>query len=142
MDIASIGVHASVVEVGMTGGAQAVTPSAHVLFHWQHGVVPGNRGSAVLAGHTCLFAPSCAGHGVFNRLGSLKRGNLIRVRVGRHTVTFKVTSVQHNAHPTAKQVRSMYATSGPSRLVLVTCGDPQSDGEYYAHIIVRAKRVK
>jgi len=142
LDIPAIGVHAAVIEVGMSGGAQAVTPSAHVVFHWRHGVVPGRRGSAVLAGHTCIFAPSCAGHGVFNRLGSLRHGNLIHVRVGKHTLTFKVTSVHRHAHPSAKQVRSMYSTSGPSRLVLFTCGDPHSDGEYGSHVVVRAKRVK
>lgn len=138
--ISAINLHVGIIEVGMSHGAQEVTPSAHVFFHWRHGVVPGQPGSAVLAGHTCIYTPSCAGHGVGNKLGQLKPGDLIHIRVGKKTVTFKVTSVHRHAHPSAKQVRSMYSTSGPSRLVVITCGDPHAH-HYGSHVVVRAVRM-
>jgi len=108
-----------------------------MCFSWRRGVTPGQRGSAVLAGHTYS-----RGAGVFDRLGQLHRGNLVKIVRGGKTVTFKVTKVQrHVRHASNSQVASWSDPVGPSRVVLVTCGDYLGDGHYGSRIVVSAKRV-
>ena len=92
----------------------------------------------MFGGHTCHF--TCT-HAVFNGLGSLHKGNLVRYNAGGKTVTFRVTRVSPHAHPTSSQVQSWYSTKGHPRIVLVTCGDPGSDGHYHSRVLVFAKKI-
>ena len=64
--VPAIGVNAGIVPVGVTRSGQlAIGRSVRDVYRWRDGVLPGQSGSAVLAGHTWS-----KGRGVFDRLGS------------------------------------------------------------------------
>lgn len=132
--IPAIGVNAGMIPVGVNRrGELAIGRSVRDVYRWRHGVFPGQRGSAVLAGHTWS-----RGDGVFDRLGRLRRGDRIRVGAAR----FRVTRVQRVRSLTAEQVRELYSDRGAPRLVLITCGDRNNlTGIYRTRILVRARKV-
>ncbi|MGN0063727.1 MAG: class F sortase [Nocardioides sp.] len=132
--IARISVDAPVKAVGLRDdGSLAVGGSATTVYRWKDGVVPGQRGSAVLAGHTWE-----AGDGVFDHLSSLRRGNV--VRVGKHR--FKVTRKQRVRSLSDEQIAALYADTGRPRIVLITCGDRDDAGTYHSRILVRARKIR
>lgn len=132
--IPAIGVDAGIIPVGINrAGELAVGGSVRSVYRWRYGVVAGQPGSAVLAGHTWS-----RGNGVFDRLGSLRPGN--RVRVGK--VRFEVTRVRRVTRMAPKEVRGLFSDRGPARLVLITCGDRNNaTGVYRTRIIVNATKL-
>ena len=65
LSIPAIGVDAGIIPVGVTrAGHLAIGRSVRDVYRWRSGVLPGQQGSAVLAGHTWS-----QGHGVFDDLG-------------------------------------------------------------------------
>lgn len=132
--IPTLGVDAGIVPVGINRSGQlAVGGSVRSVYRWRYGAVAGQPGSAVLAGHTWS-----RGNGVFDRLGSLRPGD--RVRVGR--VRFAVTRVRRVTRMAPKEVRDLFSDRGRPRLVLITCGDRNNvTGVYRTRIIVHAKRL-
>jgi LPXTG-site transpeptidase (sortase) family protein len=132
--VPAIGVDAGIIPVGVNrSGALAVGRSVSAVYRWRDGVVAGQPGSAVLAGHTWS-----RGNGVFDRLGSLSAGD--RVSVGR--VRFEVTRVRRVARMSREDVRALFSDRGRARLVLITCGDRNNlTGVYATRIIVNAKKV-
>lgn len=82
------------------------------------GVVPGERGPAVVGGHV----DSRAGPGVFAELGTLRPGDLVEItRSDRRTVRFTVTAVRSfpkEGFPT----EAVYGPAPGPELRLVTCG--------------------
>ena len=129
--IPAIGVHASVVPVGVNRRGQlAIGDSVRDVYRWRDGVVPGQLGSAVLAGHTWSKGP-----GVFDRLGRLHPG--ARVVVGRNR--FEVTRVRRVREMSRRDVAALFSERGKARLVLITCGDRNdATGVYRTRIIVNA----
>jgi LPXTG-site transpeptidase (sortase) family protein len=132
--IPAIGVDAGIIPVGINrAGELAVGGSVRSVYRWRYGVVAGQPGSAVLAGHTWS-----RGNGVFDRLGSLRPGD--RVRVGK--VRFEVTRVRRVTRMAPKEVRGLFSDRGPARLVLITCGDRNNaTGVYRTRIIVNATKL-
>lgn len=132
--IPAIGVNAGSIPVGTNQAGQlAVGTSVRSVYRWRYGVVAGQHGSAVLAGHTWS-----RGAGVFDRLGQLRPGN--RVSVGR--VRFEVTRVRRVTALSRAEVRSLFSERGRPRLVLITCGNRDSaTGVYRTRILVNAKKV-
>lgn len=135
LSIPAIGVNAGIIAVGVTrAGHLAIGNSVRDVYRWRHGVLPGQRGSAVLAGHTWSKGP-----GVFDNIGRLRPGNRIIVGKNRFTVTRvrKVTGLSREA------VAALFSDRGPARLVLITCGDRNNlTGVYRTRIIVNAKKVR
>lgn len=135
LSIPAIGVNAGIIAVGVTrAGHLAIGSSVRDVYRWRHGVLPGQRGSAVLAGHTWSKGP-----GVFDNIGRLRPGNRIIVGKNRFTVTRvrKVTGLSREA------VAALFSDRGPARLVLITCGDRNNlTGVYRTRIIVNAKMVR
>lgn len=129
--IPAIGVDAGIVPVGVTRKGQlAIGSSVRDVYRWRDGVVPGQQGSAVLAGHTWSKGP-----GVFDRLGSLRRG--ARIVVGRNR--FAVTRVRRVTTMSRREVAALFSDRGKARLVLITCGDrDDATGVYRTRIIVNA----
>ena len=75
LSIPAIGVNAGIIPVGVTrNGHLAIGRSVRDVYRWKHGVLPGQQGSAVLAGHTWSKGP-----GVFDKLGRLRPGNVVVV---------------------------------------------------------------
>ena len=134
LSIPAIGVEAGVIAVGVTRSGQlAIGGSVRDVYRWRDGVLPGQQGSAVLAGHTWS-----RGSGVFDDLGRLRPGN--RVVVGRNR--FEVTRVRRVTAMSPQAVAELFSDRGPARLVLITCGDRNDlTGVYRTRIIVNATRL-
>jgi LPXTG-site transpeptidase (sortase) family protein len=134
LSIPAIGVNAGIIPVGVTrAGHLAIGGSVRDVYRWRYGVLPGQEGSAVLAGHTWSKGP-----GVFDNLGNLKVGNL--VVVGRNR--FQVTRVRRVKGMSHADVAGLFSDRGKPRLVLITCGDRNNTtGVYRTRIIVNARKL-
>ncbi len=132
LSIPAIGVNAGIIAVGVTRtGHLAIGGSVRDVYRWRQGVLPGQRGSAGLAGHTWSKGP-----GVFDNLGNLRPGNL--VVVGRNR--FQVTRVRRLTGMSRQDVAQLFSDRGKPRLVLITCGDRNNlTGVYRTRIVVNAK---
>lgn len=135
LSIPAIDVDAGIIPVGVTGaGHLAIGRSVRDVYRWRDGVLPGQDGSAVLAGHTWSRGP-----GVFDRLGRLEVGD--RVAVGRNR--FEVTGVRRVTDMTRSEVAALFSDRGRARLVLITCGDrDDTTGVYRTRIIVDARLLR
>lgn len=131
LSIPAIGVNAGIIPVGVTTAGQlAIGGSVRDVYRWREGVLPGQLGSAVLAGHTWSRGP-----GVFDDLGALRPGN--RVVIGKNT--FEVTRVRRVTRMSSQEVAALFSDRGKARLVLITCGDRNNrTGVYRTRIIVNA----
>ena len=119
--IPKIGVDADVQHVGVTRKGNMAAPNNFVDTGWyKYGTVPGDLGSAVIAGHedNAVSTP-----GVFYDLHQLEVGDIIEV-VGENggTLTFRV--VDKKIHPynlTGPELEKIFNTQGKARLNLITC---------------------
>lgn len=134
LSIPAIGVNAGIIPVGVTkAGHLAIGRSVRDVYRWRDGVLPGQQGSAVLAGHTWSQGP-----GVFDNLGRLQPGNLVIVGKNR----FKVTRVRRVTGMSRAAVAALFSDRGEPRLVLITCGDRNNlTGVYRTRIIVNARKL-
>ncbi len=86
---------------------------------WKDGQQPGQPGNAVIVGHTASKAD-----GVFDHLADLEKDDLITVRGTKGKVTYRVTSEREiEVAKFAPESDKIYRRTGPSGLVLMTCGD-------------------
>lgn len=118
--IGSIGVDAPVIEVGTTkDNAQDVPRSLTDTGWWRDGQRPGQPGNAVMVGHTASRSD-----GVFDRLGEIAKGDTVVVMSENGSVTYTVTAIDEIAVADFETVASdVYRRTGPSGVVLMTCGD-------------------
>ena len=133
LSIPAIGVDAGIIPVGVTrAGHLAIGRSVRDVYRWRDGVLPGQQGSAVLAGHTWS-----KGSGVFDRLGRLGIGDWVDVGANR----FAVTRVRRVRDMSRSEVAALFSDRGEvRRLVLITCGDrTDTTGVYRTRIIVDAR---
>ena len=135
LSIPAIGVNAGIIAVGVTRtGHLAIGGSVRDVYRWRSGVLPGQQGSAVLAGHTWSKGP-----GVFDDLGRLRPGNLVVIGTNR----FEVTRVRKVTGMSRQAVAGLFSDRGKPRLVLITCGDRNDlTGVYRTRIIVNAKLLR
>lgn len=119
LDIPSIGVHASVEQVGQKPNGAMGTPKDFANVGWYSlGVKPGEAGNAVIDGHVnnALTKP-----GVFEHLGDLKAGDYVTVSDAQSkTLIYKVTQIERYDTQNAP-LETVFARTGPSQLVLITC---------------------
>ncbi len=99
------------------------------------GVMPGDRGPAVIAGHV----DSVNSPGVFFELRTLKPDAIVKVERGGVWLTFRVTIVEEypkDKFPTAK----VYRPTPDPELRVITCGGDFDTvhGRYYDNIVVYA----
>lgn len=135
LSIPEIKVATSVLALGTDSqGRQSVPGNPTEASWWNGGVLPGQLGNAVFAGHTWS-----KGDGVFDRLAELKQDDIVVVHGKGCDVTFVVDIVQRHVpvNLPATQVAALYRTGGPSGIVLITCGD-YSSGAYHSRIVVHA----
>lgn len=122
VDIPAIGVHASVIPLGLDPDGQVAVPSLSTPFlasWYDRGPAPGQAGAAVLLGHVDAAG---VGPAVFYRLGELLPGDLIYVtRQDRRVAVFRVTSVGLYPQDEFPAWR-VYQSAGHPMLRLVTCG--------------------
>lgn len=140
VEIPAIGVSSALEQLPLDAAGVLTPPVEWQAAGWyKDGVVPGEVGPAVIAGHV----DSNAGPAVFFRLGDLAPGALVHVTLSTgEVVTYAVdrtTTAPKNAFPTAL----VYGPTPDSQLRLITCdGDfDRSTGHYEDNLIVFATAV-
>jgi len=118
--IDEIGVDAKVLPVGTTAkGAQEVPASLHETGWWEDGQQPGQPGNAVIVGHT-----ASKDDGVFDELSDLGKGDRLTLTGKDGKLIYRVTSEKEiKVADFAAESDRIYRETGPSGLVLMTCGD-------------------
>lgn len=138
--IPSIDVDAPVVGLG-TGddGAQEVPERLDVTGWWRDGAKVDGPGSAAIVGHT-----ASRGAAVFDRLGDLATGDRVSVdgRRGGERAAFVVRAVRTVPVEQFRRIaQAVYRTSGPTSLVLMTCGD-YDGSDFRSTVVVVATPVR
>lgn len=133
--IPSLDVDAPMLPVGTTSeGAQEVPSSMEATGWWKDGSKPGQPGNAVIVGHT-----ASEGNGVFDELGDLDRGDKVTVSSGKKKLTYTVTKEQVlEVSKFATVADEIYRRTGPSGIVLMTCGD-WNGTRFETTVIITAK---
>lgn len=129
LDIPKIGVHARVVEVGLTDtGSLAIGERVRgTVYTWRKADPPCDpTGTTVYAGHAWR-----AGNGVADRWGSLRRGDRIHVS----GCAFQVTRTE--LWSAKRSMRHLFTVGGPPRIVLIGC----KPDDYSRRVVVFAEKV-
>jgi len=134
LQIPSLGVDAKVESVGKKADGSMGTPSTWQNTAWYDlGSKPGEPGNAVIDGHVNNALTTA---GVFEHLSQISLGDSITVSDAQgHLLTYQVSDIEEypvNGAPTG----AIFATTGPSQLVLVTC-----DGNWDASLHQFDKRL-
>lgn len=135
--IRDVKVDAKVLPVGTTAaGAQDVPKSLAETGWWEDGQQPGQPGNAVIVGHT-----ASNDDGVFDNLAELEKGDQLTVRGKKGTLEYRVTSEREvKVENFAAESDRIYRETGPSGLVLMTCGD-WNGKRFETTVIVYAKAI-
>lgn len=130
--IPRLDVATAVVAVNADAGVLSPPADPTLVGWWAGGARPGTPdGAVVMTGHTVR-----SGDGVFDDLAVLEPGDLVQVTTPRGTLTYFVVAVRDlSKAQLASAARDLFAASGRSRVVLVTCTD-WDDGEYLGNTVV------
>ena len=129
-----LGVDAAVAPISGDSGTLLPPSDASSIGWWREGREPGAAsGTAVLTGHTVH-----TGGGAFDHLDRLRRGDTVLVGTTRGWVRYAVRrSTSYGKGELAAHAATIFRSTGPGRLVLVTCS--KFDGtEYLANTVVYA----
>ena len=140
VDIPSIGVHSSLLRLGVNADGSLQVPSlatsASKAAWYKYSATPGEIGASVIEGHV----DSDYGPAVFFRLGALRPGDAINVRLADGvTAVFRVTGVRE--YPKSKfPARIIYGATDYAALRLITCGGAfdYATGHYLSSTVVFA----
>jgi hypothetical protein len=137
VSIPSLGVTAPLKAEPISGNQLDIPSDVHDVGIWSGGgAITGTQGTVLLAGHVNWWNQ---GNGALYDLASLQPGAAIYVR-GSTGVTTAWQSVSLHAYLKADLPQTIFAPSGPRRLVLVTCGgafDPTT-GHYADNVVAIA----
>ncbi|MET3507501.1 class F sortase [Halalkalibacter oceani] len=117
---------------------EALPPDGSKVFWYKDGVTPGDRGSAVFAGHYDDYE----GPAVFYQLAQLQKGDLIYLVDGGGLVsTYQVEAVL-SFPKEAGSVEDVFTVNHDAGLQLVTCSGiyRRSDQTHSHRLIVQAKK--
>jgi hypothetical protein len=143
LDIPSIGVHSSLLSLGVNDDGTIEVPSGASYDEagwYKYSPTPGSLGPAIILGHVDSGA---RGASVFFELGHLRPGNRVMVtRLDRSIAVFEVTGVRRYAKvrfPT----QLVYGNTDHAALRLITCGGSFdfSTGHYVDNVVVFASLV-
>ncbi|MCG5431008.1 sortase [Mycobacterium sp. MYCO198283] len=136
IEIPAIGVAADVERVRAGDDGELPAPSDWNDAGWfADGVVPGERGPAVMVGHV---DSRVGGPAVFYRLHDLRPGDEIELTSDRGRTRFvveTVTTAPKDAFPTA----AVYGPTPLPQLRLITCTGAFAGGSYRDNLIVTAR---
>ena len=138
LTIADLGVvNARIIAVSAHDGNLDVPANPQVLGWWSGGALPGARsGSVVIDGHV---DSARLGRGALFHLGSVPMGSrvLLTTSNGRR-VSYRV--VGRRVYDKRSLPADVFATGGPPRLVLITCGGPfnKATRHYRDNVVVYA----
>lgn len=133
-------IDAYVEPVGAKENGDMATPSNfHNVAWYMMGSAPGERGSAVIAGHVDNALGLA---GVFKELKNVRPGDDIYVETAEgKKLRFEVVSSKSYAYNKAP-ADAIFDDTGPSRLALITCdGDWIKDKKTYDHRLVVTARL-
>jgi hypothetical protein len=122
VDIPAIGVYSDLLSLGVNSDGTIQVPSlfgrANQAAWYKYSVTPGQIGASVIEGHV----DSYQGPAVFFRLGALRPGNRVNVRLADGiTAVFRVTGVRQ--YPKSNfPAKIIYRATGRATLHLITCG--------------------
>jgi hypothetical protein len=141
--IPAIGVDSRLLHLGLnadgTMQVPSLTTSAGLAAWYKYSATPGQAGTSVLEGHV----DSTQGPAVFFRLGALRPGNTIDVKLADGvTAIFRVTGVRE--YPKSRfPATTIYGTTKYSALRLITCGGAfdYRTGHYLSSTVVFASLV-
>jgi len=134
--IPAIGVESTLEVLGREANGELTPPVAYDRAGWYgDGIVPGDIGPAVLAGHV----DSRTGPGVFYDLVRLKAGDRVEVLRGGTWLAFRVTTVERypkDEFPTER----VYRPTPAAELRVITCGGAfdRDRGSYRDNVVVYA----
>jgi len=119
LKIPVIGVDAEVESVGQRQDGAMATPTDFADVAWYApGGRPGGTGNAVFAGHVNNALTTA---GVFAHLKQVNLGDYVTVSdKDGYTIVYKITAIDQYPADEAPAA-SIFATEGPSQLVLITC---------------------
>jgi Sortase domain len=140
VSIPAIGVNSGLLRLGLNADGSIQVPSlvtsANKAAWYKYSATPGQIGASVIEGHV----DSLQGPAVFFRLGALRPGDTIDVRLADGvTAIFRVTGVREyeKSHFPAKAI---YGTTDFAALRLITCGGvfDYATGHYLSSTVVFA----
>jgi Sortase domain len=134
--IPTIGVNTGLEALSLDRSGALNPPQAYARAGWYAaGVVPGDQGPAVIAGHV----DSLKGPAVFFRLHELRPGDLVEVQRDGDWLTFRVTGSSRYPKDQFPSEQVYAPTPGPE-LRLVTCGGSfdTAAGSYRDNVVVSA----
>jgi LPXTG-site transpeptidase (sortase) family protein len=136
--ISSIGVNAPVQGVGMTPAGLMDVPKAYGVVGWYNkGMLPGQKGPAVMVGHYAGGAGA-----VFDKLADVKDGDLITVTNGKgQSFTYKVTKKAEYAKEQVP-MNDLFKSGDDSRLEIITCAGKWQAQNYDKRLVVSAELVR
>lgn len=141
LTIPRLGLRMPVVPRGVDDrGAMALPDSASAVGWYRFGPRPLDRaGATVLAGHVDTRAE---GAGPLAGLAAARAGDLVEVRAGSRTVTYRTTSVTRVSKALV-DLPAVFSRVGAPRLHLVTCGGAYlpEEGGYQDNVVLAATRV-
>jgi LPXTG-site transpeptidase (sortase) family protein len=132
--IPAISVDTEIEYVGLTPQGDMESPKGIITTGWyKFGAIPGDKGSAVIAGH--VVGPR-GEPGVFYNLKKLNAGDDLSVVDGRgQTIAFKVREIRAYDH--YEQHSEVFSAQGSSHLNLITCaGDWDASKQQYLERLV------
>jgi Sortase domain len=140
VSIPAIGVQSALLRLGRNSDGTMQVPSlitsADEAAWYKYSVTPGQIGASVIEGHV----DSYQGPAVFFRLGALRPGNRIDVKLADGiTAVFRVTGVREYAKDKFP-ANTVYGPADYAALRLITCGgdfDPAT-GHYLSSVVVFA----
>lgn len=139
--VPKIKVDAAIETVGLESDGVMEKPHTPDIVAWYgFGPAPGEPGASVLAGHV----DSVHGPAVFWSLQDLQPNDTIEVDLaGKATCQFVVEQLRWYA-PEAAPIDEIFATTGPARLNLITCGGvfDRTRHAYDKRLIVATRLVK
>jgi Sortase domain len=143
VDIPAIGVNSKLLHLGVNSNGTIKVPSlftsADDAAWFKYSATPGQIGASVIEGHL----DSYHGPAVFFRLGSLRPGDSIDVRLADGvTAVFRITGVRQYLK-SSFPAKTIYRTTGHAALYLITCGGAfdQATGHYLSSTVVFASLI-
>ncbi|NAZ75443.1 sortase [Kineococcus sp. T13] len=138
--VADLGVDAPVDAVGVDAEGVLEVPADGDRVGWYRwSAAPGAPGGTVLAGHVDTLAE---GPGALYELAAVEPGTVVEVVLDDGS-TRAYAVVERRSHPKSELPAELFTRSGPSTLVLVTCGGrfDEETRTYADNVVVRASPV-
>lgn len=141
LQIPSLAVDAAIGAVGVeNNGAMEVPDDVRDVGWYRHGPAPGAPGAAVIAGHVDSREQ---GPGAFFDLRRLGVGARVEVIDGNGDVQRYDVVARRTYDKAVLPSEDLFARSGPSQLVLITCGGDfdNTTGSYRDNVVIYAQPV-